>query len=107
AIVITLNYLSRDYYRRLQLSTRTKIELSPRTLHLLQTITNQVKVIIYYDKKEPFYTTVSDLLNQYSSLNPKISVQTVDYRHDAGAAQKVKADYKLNSPTDKNIVIFD
>ena len=31
----------------------------------------------------------------------------MDYVRDAGEAQKIKEKYKLNSPTDKNLVIFD
>ena len=47
------------------------------------------------------------MLNEYRSVNPNISVKTVDYVRDAGEAQKIKEQYKLNSPTDKNLVIFD
>jgi hypothetical protein len=107
AVVVMVNYLSRDYFLRLQCSARTKIELAPRTLSLLHSITNRVRVILYYDKKEPLYTTVVDLLNQYARVNPKISVQTVDYLRDPAAAQKFKTDYKLVSTTEKNLVIFD
>jgi len=47
------------------------------------------------------------LLNEYRSANPRLSVKTVDYVRDAGEAQKVKEQYKLNAPTDKNLIIFD
>ena len=47
------------------------------------------------------------MLNEYRSANTRLSVKTVDYVRDAGEAQKVKERYKLNSPTDKNLVIFD
>ena len=47
------------------------------------------------------------LLNEYRAANPRISVTTVDYVRDAGEAQKIKEQYKFNSPTDKNLVIFD
>src|SRR5439155_9350663 len=83
------------------------VQLSPRTLSLLHSITNQVKVTLYYDKKEALYSTVADLLNQYSLINPKISVTTVDYLRDPPGAQKVKTDYKLGATTEKNLVIFD
>src|SRR5438067_831658 len=108
AVVIMMNYLSHDYFRRWQWSTRTKAELSPRTLGLLHSLTNKIKVILYYDKKEPLYSIVSDLLNQYRAAYPRISVQTVDYVRDPGAAQKLKTDYKqLASVTEKNLVLFD
>jgi ABC-type uncharacterized transport system involved in gliding motility auxiliary subunit len=40
-------------------------------------------------------------------VNPRITIQTVDYIRDPGLAQKVKAKYNLAAPTDKNLVIFD
>ena len=91
------------------MSTRTKIELSPRTVGLLRSLTNQVKVTLYYDTddEESLYSTVADLLGEYRLVNPRITVQTVDYMRDPGLAQKVKAKYNLSAPTDKNLVIFD
>ena len=45
-------------------------------------------------------STIADLLNQYRLISPKISVETVDYLRDAGAAQKVSSEYKLSSASD-------
>ena len=70
-------------------------------------MTNRIDVTLYYDKQDDFYPTIVALLNEYRSANPRISVKTVDYVRDAGEAQKVKEQYKLNSPTDKNLIIFD
>jgi hypothetical protein len=68
-----------------------------------------VKVTLYYDTgdDESLYSTVADLLSEYRLINPRITVQTVDYLRDAGLAQKVKDKYKLSALTDKNLVIFD
>jgi hypothetical protein len=103
------NYISRDFFLRFHMSTRTKIELSPRTVGLLRSLTNQVKVTLYYDAEddESLYSTVADLLSEYRLVNPRITVQTVDFKRDPGLAQKVKAKYNLSAPTDKNLVIFD
>ena len=62
-----------------------------------------------YDSKDEqsLYSTVADLLGEYRLVNPRITVQTVDYMRDPGLAQKVKAKYNLSAPTDKNLVIFD
>jgi hypothetical protein len=103
-----VNYLSRDYFMRFQVSTRTKLELSPLTVKMLQSITNRVKVTLFYDKEhEPLYATVADLLNQYSMVNSKISVQTIDYLRDPGAALKFKTEYKLPLIMEKNLILFD
>jgi ABC-type uncharacterized transport system involved in gliding motility auxiliary subunit len=107
SVVVMVNYLSRDYFLRFHLSARTRIELFPRTVSLLRSLTNQVKVTLYYDTSDELYQTVSDLLGEYRRVNPKITVTTVDYVRDLGAPQKVKAKYKLFGPADKDLVIFD
>src|SRR5262249_17453167 len=70
-------------------------------------LTNRIKIILYYDKDEPLYKTVADLVNEYSALNSGITVQAVDYLRDAGTAQKIKTEYKLSSANDKNLGILD
>jgi hypothetical protein len=111
AVVVMLNvivdYLSRDYRLRFQWSNAGRIALAPRTVNVVKSLTNQVKVTLYYNKEEPLYSTVVSLLNEYKLLNPKITVQTVDFIRDTAAAQKIKSDYKLGAATDKNLVIFD
>jgi hypothetical protein len=107
SVVVMVNYLSRDYFLRFHLSGRTRIELFPRTVNLLHSLTNQVKVTLYYDTDEELYQTVTDLLGEYRLVNPKITVATVDYVRDAGAAEKVKAKYNLLAPAAKNLIVFD
>jgi len=107
SVVAMVNYLSRDYFLRFQLSARTRIELSPRTVSLLRSLTNQVKVTLYYDTEDELYQTVADLLDEYRLVNPKITVATVDYVRELGAAQEVKAKYNLFGSADKDLVIFD
>lgn len=107
-VVVMVNYLSQEYFfLRLHLSAHTRAPLSTRTVKFLESLTNQVKVIVYYDKDDPLYSTITDLLKEYKQVNPRLSLQVVDYLRDAGPAQKVKADYKLATATDKNLVIFD
>lgn len=107
SLVVMVNYLNRKYYLRFHCSTTMHEPLSPLTVKFLHSITNQVKVTVYYDKEDPLYTTVDSLLKEYHLANPKIMLQTVDYLRDPGAAQRVKADYKLAALTDKNLIIFD
>lgn len=109
AIIVMINYLSGHYFKRFYLSTDTKIELSPRTRNFLKTLTNDVKIILYYDRQDALYTTIVALLKEYHDANPKITVQTVDYMRDPGEAEKVKAHYKDKLPggSAKDVVIFD
>ncbi|MDB6067896.1 MAG: hypothetical protein JWR26_4104 [Pedosphaera sp.] len=109
ALVIMANYLGARYYTRLNWSDQTKNELSPQTIGLLKSITNDVKVVIYYDTEDPLYSYISALLDEYRLRNPKISVRTVDYLRDSAAAVKLKEAYK-DAPGligNKNFVLFD
>jgi hypothetical protein len=108
SIVLMVNYLSGAYFHRFHWSSARQIELSSRTVHYLQSLTNQVKVTIYYDRDEPFFTMVQGLLKEYRNVNPRISIETVDYLRDAVAAQRIKSQYKqLVFPSSTNIVIIE
>jgi len=110
AVVGMVAYVSGSYPHRFHLSSQTRVELSPLTKSLLDSITNEVKLILYYNKDDRLYSTVAELAREYRTFNPRIQVVTVDYRWEAGDAQKIKAAYKLPEATDekeKNLVIFD
>jgi hypothetical protein len=107
AVVVMVNNLSARFFGRFYLSSQTRVELAPQTLSILKSLTNRVEVTLYYDKQDDFYPTIVALLNEYRSANPRFTVRAVDYVRDAGEAQKIKEQYKLNAPTDKNLVIFD
>ena len=62
AVVIMVNYLSGQYFRRFFLSSQTQIALSSQTISVLKSLTNQVKVTLYYDKEDPLYATLLALL---------------------------------------------
>jgi hypothetical protein len=107
AIVVMVNFLGARFFGRFYLSSQTRIELSSRTESILKSMTNRVAVTLYYDKQDDFYPTIITLLNEYRSVDPNISVKTVDYVRDAGEAEKIKEKYKLSSTADKDLVIFD
>lgn len=107
ALVLMLNYLGARHYVRFMLSARPGVKLSPQTLSLLKFVTNDVKVVVYFDKGDKLYGAVTSLLDEYRLANPKISVEKVDYVVEATKAQLTKDTYKLGSVQEKNLVIFD
>lgn len=107
AVVVMVNYLSGRYSRRFYLSTRTRVELSSRTLNLLRALTNRVQITLYYTRDEPLYSEIAELLKEYHSQDPRITVNMVDYYRDPGAVPDLKAKYNLGASTNKNLVIFD
>jgi hypothetical protein len=108
AIVVGVNFISRNYFSyRAFVSPQTRIQLSPQTLGLVKSITNDVRITLYYDKDDGMFTTISALLNEYHLANRRITVETVDYNKNPTEAQKVKLRYNLAEATDKDLVIFD
>src|SRR5271154_4482659 len=107
AVVVMANFLGARFFERFYLSSHTQDELSSRTLSVLHSVTNHVAVTLYYDTGDEFYPTIVALLNEYKSASPKISVKVVDYVLDAGEAEKIKEQYKLNGADDKDLIIFD
>jgi len=105
ALVLMVNYLAARHFGRMSLSNSSRIELSRLTTSLLATLTNDVRVIVYFDKQEPLYDMVWALLKEYSFRNRRITVEAVDYEREPGPASMVKLKYQLRA--DKDVVIFD
>ena len=69
-LAIMLNYFSHRHYTRAWWADSRDRELSPRTQQLLGQITNEVKVIIFYDREETVYPMVQNMLQQYVVTAP-------------------------------------
>lgn len=107
-IVAGVNYLGhrQPFFKRFYLSSNSRIRLSPKTVSLLHSLTNTVEAIVYYDKNEPLYGDIIELLKEYEAQTPKLTVRTVDYYADPGASQEVKLKFKLGTVTNRDFVIF-
>ena len=79
AVVVMVNYLGRRYYHRQFLSEQTRIQLSSRTINVLNALTNQVKVTLYYDKDDRLYPDVLFWLVfiSHKSCWPSLELETV------------------------------
>jgi ABC-type uncharacterized transport system involved in gliding motility auxiliary subunit len=106
AVVAMANYLGLIFSRQFYLSPQTRVQLSPRTIGILEKLTNQVDVTVYYRKDDKLYPMIIALLNEYRRFDPHITVTAVDYRSDPGAAAQIKDKYKLMASV-KNVVIID
>jgi len=109
ALVAMVNYLAIRHYTRFHWSQDTENQLSKRTVTVLRSLTNTVKVIVYFDSgpDNALFPRVKGLLKEYQNTSPHLQIQYVDYYRDAGAAKLIKEQYKLESVNDKDLVIFD
>ncbi len=107
ALVAMFNYLAIRHFKRFHWNRTTEADLSERTQQVLRSLTNQIKVTVYWDSKEDMLLPrVKGLLKEYQFASPRIQVQYVDYTRDVAAAEKVKQDYKL-PPGKKDAIIFE
>src|SRR6266576_1060430 len=95
AAVLMVNYLAARYFARFSVSNSAQVQLAPLTVRLLGSLTNEVKVIVYFDQHEPLYASIWGLLKEYSFRNNRIKLVAVDYERNPGAADAVKAAYNL------------
>lgn len=111
AVGVMLNYLAGRWYQRVPLNAHARQPLSQRTLGLLKSITNDVNVIVYYDRDEPLFGPITALLHEYHDVNAHLRVTEVDYLRNAGAAEKLASDEKyrglLAGATNKDLVVFE
>src|ERR1700678_1126209 len=64
-VIVMANYLGAIFSRQFFLSSQTRVKLSPHTINLLESLTNQVNVTVYYDKNDGMYSTIMTLLKEY------------------------------------------
>lgn len=109
AVAGMVNYLASRFVNRFHWSAQGQTALSSRTRAVLHSMTNHVDVTLYYDRSDEYYPEILSLLEEYCAADKNISLRTVDYVRDAGAAGQVVGKYQQHFPTetDTNLIIFD
>ena len=107
ALLVMANYLAARHYARFTWSGSAQAELSPRTRLVLASVTNEVRVVLYFDPEHPLFKMTQSLLKAYATANPRIVIETIDYTRDNSAALAAKRKYNLNDKNDHDLVIFD
>lgn len=106
ALVLLANHLATRHYARVAWTDNANFKLSPLTRQVLQSLTNTVRVVVYYDRAEALYTPVTALLKEYSLANPRVEIEVVNYVVEPAKAELIKARYRL-TPQARDLVIFD
>lgn len=110
ALVVMANYLAYGHFKRFQVDRDSSFKLSAQTLHVLEALTNDVKVTLFFQphgKNEEIYALASGLLKEYQQTAPQhIDVKTLDYNRDVGEAKEFLARYNLDGIKEKDFVFF-
>jgi gliding motility-associatede transport system auxiliary component len=107
AILVMANYLAARHSRRFQWSSDARFQLSPVTKEVLRSLTNQVKVIVFFDRTKPLYSLVADLLTEYRQQSPRVDLEFVDYERSVGRARAVQIEYELDPAAEGDRIVFD
>jgi len=108
AIVGMVNYLGMRRFVRMNWTRTADTELSQRTRHVLASLTNNVRIITYYNSDDGLFPRVRAMLKEYENAGGgKIRVQHIDYLRDPAAANRAKLEFKLGQISNKDLVLFE
>src|SRR2546429_9752162 len=79
ALVLMVNYLAGRHFKRYRWMADERFRLSPLTVKMLDGLTNQVKVTVFFDPQNALFSSVKGLINEYRLGCPKVEVEFVDY----------------------------
>jgi hypothetical protein len=108
ALMVMFNYLAEAHFKRYPWADATNFKLSPQTLNVLKSLTNDVNVTIFYQRKADVYTMISALLSEYEHANPAhLRVTALDYDRSPDLAKNLLGRLHLSGPDQKDFVAFE
>jgi hypothetical protein len=108
ALAVMFNYLAAAHFKRFPWADATNFKLSPQTAAILKSLTNDVTITIFYQRKADVYTMISALLAEYQHANPAhIRVTDLDYERSPVEAKKLLARLHLSGTDQKDFVAFE
>lgn len=107
ALIAMANYFGARHYSRGHLTADTRHELSSQTRLILQALTNDVRITVFFDRNQALYHDVTELVSEYRLLTPKIEVSTIDYNSNVSGAEIVKKRLKLAPGMVNDMIIFE
>lgn len=107
ALIAMANYFGARYYSRGHLTSNTRHELSSQTRLILQAVTNDVNITVFFDRDQPLYQEVTELVSEYRLLTPKIGVTSIDYNSNPAGAEIVKKRLNLAPGMVNDMVVFE
>lgn len=103
-LAVMANYLSIRHYRRMDWTRTRYYSLSQRTLDLLGSLTNDIRVIVFFQPEHQVYTDVENLLREYEYASSRIRAEYVDPARDLARTEELAQKYQVG---EANVVVFD
>jgi len=91
-ILIILNFIAYKENIRWDLTKNKKFTLSDQTIKVLEKVDQEVKVIAFYQNRNPMRRELENLLKEYQEKNKNIKVEFIDPDEKPALAQKYEVD---------------
>ncbi len=95
AIFIMLNYLSMRHYARLHWNRDPVAQLSEKSLRLLRSVVDDIRIVALVRPSNEAYRNVTILLQEYAAASPSVSVEFVDPDRDLARTEQLAGQYRL------------
>ncbi len=106
AILVMVNYLGYKYYYRQDLSKSGYYQLSEKTVHILRSLTEPVRVTVCLVNNSPLRTEIDNLLRQYKYVaGDRLQIEYVDPALHLDRAEALAK--RLKFDLRENVVIFE
>lgn len=103
-LFIFINFISSRRYFRADLTRAKVTALSDKTKQVVGQLQEPLTVIVFYQPNHRLYQLVSDLLDEYEELSPKVKVEYVDPDQDIAKAQQLAKQFQIDRT---NLVVFE
>ena len=105
-LVVMVNYLAFEHYRRWDLSRDQKYALSDKTKRFLETIKGKVRTTVFFAPNNPIGGDVSALLTEYQyAAKGKMDVEIIDPNRNFSRAKEIVDKYKVVS--DESFIVLE
>jgi hypothetical protein len=99
-----VNYLSMRHYARGHWSRDLFAELSGKSLQLLESVADDIRVVALLRPSHEAYRSVTALLQEYAARSSNISIEIVDPDRDMARTEQIASQYHLGG---SECVVFD
>jgi hypothetical protein len=99
-----VNYLSMRHYTRFHWNRNLFAQLSNRSLRLLESVDDDIHIVVLLRPANEAYRSVTGLLQEYAARAPNLSVEIVDPDRDMARTEQIVRQYRLGK---SECVVFE
>lgn len=102
ALLVGVNYLGARHWARADWTKTRLYSLSETTRKVVRGLTKPVRVTVFMTRASRLYGPVTELLNRYRALSPKVEVEYLDPERNPARAQALVQEFGIR----QNTVVF-